>query len=88
MGKRSGRHSKDQQTIDALIVQAALAGERVVRLKGARFRLIVEPPMVLESTGERTRDIAVNMARVNAILERWVRDKPEQWLWLHNRWPD
>lgn len=34
VGKRSGRHSKDQATIDALIVTAAIAGERVVRLKG------------------------------------------------------
>jgi uroporphyrin-III C-methyltransferase len=34
VGKRSGRHSKDQRTIDELIVTAALAGERVVRLKG------------------------------------------------------
>lgn len=34
VGKRSGRHSKDQGTIDRLIVAAALAGERVVRLKG------------------------------------------------------
>ncbi len=34
VGKRSGRHSKDQSTIDALIVGAALAGHRVVRLKG------------------------------------------------------
>ena len=34
VGKRSGRHSKDQATIDRLIVAAALAGERVVRLKG------------------------------------------------------
>lgn len=34
VGKRSGRHSKDQKTIDALIVDAAQAGERVVRLKG------------------------------------------------------
>ena len=34
VGKRSGRHSKDQKSIDALIVEAALAGERVVRLKG------------------------------------------------------
>lgn len=34
VGKRSGRHSKDQKTIDLLIVEAALAGERVVRLKG------------------------------------------------------
>lgn len=34
VGKRAGRHSKDQATIDQLIVAAALAGERVVRLKG------------------------------------------------------
>ena len=34
VGKRSGRHSKDQKTIDMLIVEAALAGERVMRLKG------------------------------------------------------
>jgi uroporphyrin-III C-methyltransferase len=34
VGKRSGRHSKDQPTIDRLIVEAASAGERVVRLKG------------------------------------------------------
>lgn len=34
VGKRSGRHSKDQSSIDRLIVAAALSGERVVRLKG------------------------------------------------------
>ncbi|MFY7835718.1 MAG: uroporphyrinogen-III C-methyltransferase [Novosphingobium sp.] len=34
VGKRSGRHSKDQGTIDKLIVEAALADERVLRLKG------------------------------------------------------
>lgn len=34
VGKRSGRHSKDQRAIDALIVEAARAGKRVVRLKG------------------------------------------------------
>jgi uroporphyrin-III C-methyltransferase len=34
VGKRSGRHSKDQESINTLLVRAALAGERVVRLKG------------------------------------------------------
>lgn len=34
VGKRSGRHSKDQATICDLIVRAALSGKRVVRLKG------------------------------------------------------
>ncbi|HUD94916.1 uroporphyrinogen-III C-methyltransferase [Sphingobium sp.] len=34
VGKRSGRHSKDQQTIDRMLVAASLAGKRIVRLKG------------------------------------------------------
>lgn len=34
VGKRSGRHSRDQRTIDAMLVEAAAAGKRVVRLKG------------------------------------------------------
>jgi len=34
VGKRSGRHSKDQVSINVLIANAVLAGKRVVRLKG------------------------------------------------------
>lgn len=34
VGKRSGRHSKDQDSINNLLLAAAQAGKRVVRLKG------------------------------------------------------
>jgi uroporphyrin-III C-methyltransferase len=34
IGKRAGRHSQSQDAINALLIHAALAGERVVRLKG------------------------------------------------------
>jgi uroporphyrin-III C-methyltransferase len=34
VGKRSGRHSKEQGAIDTMLVAAARAGKRVVRLKG------------------------------------------------------
>lgn len=34
VGKRSGRHSRDQDSINRLLVEAAQARERVVRLKG------------------------------------------------------
>ena len=34
VGKRSGRHSKDQGSINDLLAAAALSGKRVVRLKG------------------------------------------------------
>lgn len=34
VGKRAGRHSKDQSSINGLLLAAAQAGQRVVRLKG------------------------------------------------------
>jgi KDO2-lipid IV(A) lauroyltransferase len=61
---------------------------RVERLHGVRFRVTVFPPLPLPRSGEPHADAAALMARVNAILEAWIRDRPEQWLWLHQRWPD
>ena len=61
---------------------------RVERLDGARFRLTVFPPLPLPRTGDSHADAAALMAQVNAILERWIRDRPEQWFWVHRRWPD
>src|SRR6516165_2995318 len=61
---------------------------RVERLDGARFRVTVFPPLPLPRSGEPHADAAALMAQVNATLEAWIRDRPEQWLWLHQRWPD
>jgi KDO2-lipid IV(A) lauroyltransferase len=51
-------------------------------------RLTVEmaPPLVIEpgpSTPERVEAVTRQM---NEILERWVRERPTQWLWIHDRW--
>jgi KDO2-lipid IV(A) lauroyltransferase len=61
---------------------------RVERLDGARFRVTVFPPLPLARSGEPHADAAALMVRVNATLEAWIRDRPEQWLWVHRRWPD
>lgn len=60
---------------------------RIERLNGARFRLTVYPPLPLPDTGNRTDDVAALMKAVNATLEGWIRERPEQWFWLHRRWP-
>jgi len=72
----------------ALRYDCPVVPARVVRVQGARFKLEIMPPMELARTGDRQADVAAVMARVNALIEEWVRDNPEQWLWLHNRWPD
>lgn len=55
---------------------------RCERLGGARFRVTVEPPVDL-AWGVETATAAIN-----ARLEAWIRDRPEQWLWTHRRWPE
>ena len=72
----------------ALRYDCPVVAARVVRLTGARFRLVLLPPFHFERTGDRQADVHAAMARVNGLLEGWIRDTPEQWLWLHNRWPD
>lgn len=61
---------------------------RIQRLKGARYRLTCEPLIYFESTGDKQADIYNALCRMNQIFERWIRDDPAQWLWLHKRWPD
>lgn len=61
---------------------------RIERRHGARFRLSVCPPLPLPKTGNRAADVAALMGAVNRTVEGWVRERPEQWFWLHNRWPD
>lgn len=71
----------------ALKFRCPVVPGRIERLPGARFRAIIEPPIALPDTGDRHRDVRELMASINAVVERWVRERPDQWLWLHRRWP-
>ena len=59
----------------------------VVRLGPARFRMVCEPPMDVELSGEKRHDTYAIALAMNATVERWVRADPASWLWLHRRWP-
>ena len=72
----------------ALKFDVPIVPAHVVRLGGARFRIIVEPPMEITPTGDRDADIANIMGRATAIVEGWIRENPAQWFWMHRRWPD
>jgi len=72
----------------ALRFDCDVLSARVERLDGAHFRLTVFPPLALPRSGNSHADEAALMTQVNAILESWIRDRPEQWLWVHRRWTD
>jgi lauroyl/myristoyl acyltransferase len=46
------------------------------------------PPLDLELSGDRAHDVRHNARRVLAVLERWIAEKPEQWLMYHPVWED
>jgi KDO2-lipid IV(A) lauroyltransferase len=59
----------------------------VQRIKGARFRAVVHDPIHLPDTGDRTADIKAGVELVNAFMEDRIRERPEDWFWVHRRWP-
>ena len=59
---------------------------RVIRRQGAHFDVeIIE--VTTPNTGDRAADVLALTQRMTQQLEQWIREYPEQWLWLHNRWP-
>jgi KDO2-lipid IV(A) lauroyltransferase len=60
----------------------------VVRLPGVRFRVTAHEPIALEKTGDRAADIARGVQAVTSFVEEGVREVPEDWFWVHKRWPD
>jgi KDO2-lipid IV(A) lauroyltransferase len=51
-----------------------------------RFTLRIDPPLEIESTGERDKDVRQLTSQFTSVIEDYVRRFPEQWLWIHKRW--
>ena len=60
----------------------------VVRLPGVRFRVTAHEPIQLAVTGDRAADIARGVQAITSFVEDRVREHPEDWFWVHKRWPD
>lgn len=61
---------------------------RVERLGGARFKVTVEKPWRFVPTDDQESDIRAALTQINERLESWIRERPDQWLWMHRRWRD
>ncbi len=56
------------------------------RIKGCRFKLTSYPPLTLFDDEGAPRATESVIADAHALLETWIIERPEQWLWLHRRW--
>jgi KDO2-lipid IV(A) lauroyltransferase len=61
-------------------------GARAIRLPGGRLHLELTAAIAMPRDADGLIDVAGATARITEIVEGWVREHPEQWFWLHDRW--
>lgn len=58
-----------------------------VTRNGAKFTVTFYDPIPLETTGDRENDVINGVLKITQFIEARIREKPEQWFWVHRRWP-
>jgi len=70
----------------ALRFKLPIIPARVMRTQGCHFVAAAYPPLDVPRTGDEEADIRAIMLAINKLLENWICEYPEQWLWIHRRW--
>src|SRR6476469_10478993 len=83
-----GRKTRANPMLARLLrqVECPVHGVRIIRLPGHRFRaeLSDEVKPVRDAAGKI--DIQGTTQAITSVVEGWIREYPDQWLWLHRRW--
>lgn len=82
------RPASTTPTLGLLAVRsgAAVVPTYSLPLADGRYRIVYEPEIVVTQSGDVAADVAGLTACCTEVIERWVRQYPELWLWMHRRW--
>ncbi len=58
----------------------------MVRNGFQKHRLLIKEPLELIHTGDIQKDVEANTQLFNHTLESMIRQYPDQWFWVHQRW--
>jgi KDO2-lipid IV(A) lauroyltransferase len=67
-------------------IDCPIYGTRAVRLPDHRLQVDLTGPIEMPRGADGRIDVPGAMQAITSIVEGWVREHPEQWLWLHRRW--
>ena len=67
---------------DAAVVPGFCVWDSTLR----KYRLRFDPEVELVRTGNDEADAVANTAKLTKVIEKFVREYPDQWLWVHRRW--
>jgi KDO2-lipid IV(A) lauroyltransferase len=63
----------------AYLSESALIPTFVLMDQKDKYRCVAEPPITLQRTGSRDKDLAENTQRIATVLEKFIRNYPDQW---------
>jgi KDO2-lipid IV(A) lauroyltransferase len=83
-----GKKTLANQTIARLArhFECPIHGIRSVRHPDGRLQVRVTEAIEPKRDAEGKIDVEGTMQVITSVVEGWVREHPEQWLWLHRRW--
>jgi KDO2-lipid IV(A) lauroyltransferase len=83
-----GRPAATTTVVAALALKtgAAVVPVRCTLKPDGRYRMVYGPPVEWKGSGRRDEDVVALTQHLTSVIESWVRETPEQWLWLHRRW--
>jgi len=58
----------------------------VERKEGSNFRITFYEEIKINKTDNNQENIKVFTTEINKFLENCIKNKPEDWFWVHNRW--
>jgi Kdo2-lipid IVA lauroyltransferase/acyltransferase len=83
-----GRKTKANPMLARLLrqIECPIHGVRIIRLPDHRFRAELSEEVMPARNAAGEIDVKGTMQAVTSVMEEWIREYPEQWLWLHRRW--
>jgi len=60
---------------------------RLDRLGDGKYRFTVYPALDAPKSGDHKADVFAMLKLINETYEDWIRERPDHWFWVHNRWP-
>jgi Kdo2-lipid IVA lauroyltransferase/acyltransferase len=83
-----GRKTKANPMLARLLrqIECPIHGVRIIRLPGHRFRAELSEEVKPARDAAGQIDVQGTMQAITSVLEGWIREYPDQWLWLHRRW--
>jgi KDO2-lipid IV(A) lauroyltransferase len=82
---------RSASTTPTLALLAIRTGAPIVPFRsvpgpGGSWRIIYQPAVLADPEAERAAEVQRVTALCTSIIEEWIREHPELWLWMHRRW--